>query len=179
MFKELYDLIPDKGSVRFVLTRTGEGMMSVALAPEFPPHAGDAPRLSPLSVSGPVEELETGFTEAVLGYTPSVRELASNLAQAKASAETKKPAKAKPPKEEPAPKEEPKPKAAQASFLDLGAGQPMAEGVAKRTCRVCGCTDDQACEGGCSWVEEDLCSKCVPAESESPADEPETQEEEV
>lgn len=30
-----------------------------------------------------------------------------------------------------------------------------------RTCRVCGCTDDHACPGGCSWVEEDLCSACV------------------
>jgi hypothetical protein len=29
-----------------------------------------------------------------------------------------------------------------------------------RKCRVCGCTWDHACEGGCSWVEDDLCSKC-------------------
>lgn len=28
-------------------------------------------------------------------------------------------------------------------------------------CRVCGCTDDHACEGGCSWEEEDLCSSCA------------------
>ena len=25
-------------------------------------------------------------------------------------------------------------------------------------CRICGCTGDVACEGGCSWVEPDLCS---------------------
>lgn len=33
-----------------------------------------------------------------------------------------------------------------------------------RACRVCGCTDDQACEtdqGPCSWVDKDLCSACV------------------
>lgn len=30
-----------------------------------------------------------------------------------------------------------------------------------RRCRVCGCTDDYACPGGCYWVEEDLCSKCM------------------
>lgn len=30
-----------------------------------------------------------------------------------------------------------------------------------RRCRVCGCTDERACPGGCSWVEEDLCSACV------------------
>lgn len=33
--------------------------------------------------------------------------------------------------------------------------------IEKDHCRVCGCTDDHACEGGCSWVEEDLCSACV------------------
>jgi hypothetical protein len=29
-----------------------------------------------------------------------------------------------------------------------------------RACRVCGCTDDSACEQGCGWVEDDLCSAC-------------------
>jgi hypothetical protein len=34
-------------------------------------------------------------------------------------------------------------------------------------CRVCGCTDEQACAGGCFWVEDpeglgDLCSRCGP-----------------
>ena len=28
-------------------------------------------------------------------------------------------------------------------------------------CRICGCTQNNACEGGCYWVEEDLCSKCA------------------
>jgi len=31
-------------------------------------------------------------------------------------------------------------------------------------CRVCGCTDEHACEtddGPCHWVEDDLCSACV------------------
>lgn len=31
----------------------------------------------------------------------------------------------------------------------------------ERTCRVCGCTDDNACTPPCSWVEADLCSACV------------------
>jgi len=30
-----------------------------------------------------------------------------------------------------------------------------------RRCRVCGCTEDHACLGGCSWVKADLCSACV------------------
>jgi hypothetical protein len=33
-----------------------------------------------------------------------------------------------------------------------------------RTCRLCGCTDDHACNPPCSWVERDLCSACVPAQ---------------
>ena len=36
----------------------------------------------------------------------------------------------------------------------------MADCYPHRTCRVCGCTQDRACEGGCYWVEWDLCSKC-------------------
>ncbi len=27
-------------------------------------------------------------------------------------------------------------------------------------CRVCGCTDEAACAGGCSWAEPGLCSQC-------------------
>lgn len=30
----------------------------------------------------------------------------------------------------------------------------------ERKCRVCGCTWNNACEGGCYWVEENLCSSC-------------------
>ncbi|MEN6583031.1 MAG: hypothetical protein ABFD54_11325 [Armatimonadota bacterium] len=32
------------------------------------------------------------------------------------------------------------------------------------TCRECGCTDDHACDGGCSWVEPNLCSACAEVE---------------
>ena len=28
-------------------------------------------------------------------------------------------------------------------------------------CRVCGCTDEKACAGGCAWFEPDLCSLCA------------------
>ena len=28
-------------------------------------------------------------------------------------------------------------------------------------CKVCGCTEAEACVGGCYWVEENLCSNCV------------------
>jgi hypothetical protein len=31
----------------------------------------------------------------------------------------------------------------------------------KRECRICGCTDNNACSGGCYWVEDDLCSNCT------------------
>jgi len=31
----------------------------------------------------------------------------------------------------------------------------------ERVCRVCGCSDLEPCLGGCSWVQEDLCSACA------------------
>jgi len=34
----------------------------------------------------------------------------------------------------------------------------------EQKCRVCGCTENNACPGGCSWVEDDLCSACVDQE---------------
>lgn len=30
----------------------------------------------------------------------------------------------------------------------------------EQRCRICGCDQDHACKGGCSWVEHDLCSQC-------------------
>lgn len=36
----------------------------------------------------------------------------------------------------------------------------------ERSCRICGCTEDHACEtvyGACYWVEYDLCSACAEA----------------
>lgn len=30
-----------------------------------------------------------------------------------------------------------------------------------KVCRECGCSEFNACEGGCCWVEEDLCSACA------------------
>lgn len=32
---------------------------------------------------------------------------------------------------------------------------------AEPVCRVCGCTEGNACQGGCYWVEPDLCSACA------------------
>ena len=29
-----------------------------------------------------------------------------------------------------------------------------------RICRICGCTTQNPCPGGCQWVERDLCSRC-------------------
>ncbi len=38
--------------------------------------------------------------------------------------------------------------------------EPLFDGDERR-CRICGCTEDNACTGGCWWVEEDLCSVCA------------------
>ena len=45
--------------------------------------------------------------------------------------------------------------------LEMGAEVLMRDFEVVRICRVCGCDDENACEGGCEWVEWDLCSACV------------------
>ncbi len=42
----------------------------------------------------------------------------------------------------------------------------------EQQCRVCGCTWYTPCEGGCSWVEKDLCSKCAEKEADKKAETP-------
>lgn len=37
--------------------------------------------------------------------------------------------------------------------------------TSEQKCRVCGCTWNNACEGGCYWVEDDLCSNCANMEA--------------
>ncbi|GAA5437675.1 MarR family transcriptional regulator [Deinococcus aquaticus] len=46
---------------------------------------------------------------------------------------------------------------------DAAARREYARLSGARTCRTCGCTDQWACEGGCEWIEEDLCSACDPS----------------
>lgn len=59
--------------------------------------------------------------------------------------------------------------AAEPDPLTIAAGvwDPAAMVPVPRACRVCGCTDDRACEGGCWWVEVGLCSACE-AQTPSP-----------
>ncbi len=35
-------------------------------------------------------------------------------------------------------------------------------------CRVCGCTDEDPCPGGCFWIAPDLCSRCASKEGGNP-----------
>lgn len=45
---------------------------------------------------------------------------------------------------------------------DAAARREYARLSGARTCRTCGCTDRWACEGGCEWIDADLCSTCDP-----------------
>jgi len=40
-------------------------------------------------------------------------------------------------------------------------GAATAPTTPERTCRICGCTDSKACEGGCSWATPGICTKCI------------------
>ena len=44
--------------------------------------------------------------------------------------------------------------------MNVKAKKPDRNGL---RCRVCGCTETDACAGGCRWVEDDLCSVCATA----------------
>lgn len=56
-----------------------------------------------------------------------------------------------------------KPDVFEATYEEIGRSFVLPERSARAgVCRKCGCTDDKACPGGCSWVEPDLCSACVP-----------------
>lgn len=63
--------------------------------------------------------------------------------------------------------------AAEAICIDIPELLAKVEEIKKsmRRCRVCGCTDDNACDGGCYWVEDDLCSECAPILEQPPDDE--------
>lgn len=41
------------------------------------------------------------------------------------------------------------------------ADMPLAPAAAVPTCRVCKCTEDRACVGGCYWMLPGLCSRCA------------------
>jgi hypothetical protein len=43
-----------------------------------------------------------------------------------------------------------------------------AKASGEAVCRVCGCSDQDACPGGCRWVMPDLCSQCSPSEAGVP-----------
>mgnify|MGYP000883415647 CR=1 FL=1 len=38
---------------------------------------------------------------------------------------------------------------------------PESKVAEEQKCRVCGCTENNGCHGGCYWVQEDLCSACA------------------
>lgn len=42
----------------------------------------------------------------------------------------------------------------------MGAQVAIQKAAGVRACRLCGCTDAEACNPPCSWVEPDLCSAC-------------------
>lgn len=51
----------------------------------------------------------------------------------------------------------------------FGHGQALAVNLAawRRTCRVCGCWDLHACDGGCAWAGDDICTACHPGGAET------------
>lgn len=44
--------------------------------------------------------------------------------------------------------------------LEESRGEEIRELSSEQRCRVCGCTEAKACEGGCSWFSMNLCTSC-------------------
>ena len=39
-----------------------------------------------------------------------------------------------------------------------------------KTCKNCGCTDEQSCPEGCYWVGKNMCSSCYPEQKKFEAE---------
>jgi len=44
----------------------------------------------------------------------------------------------------------------------MGARAVLNVAQGRRTCRLCGCWELEACEGGCGWAGADICTACAP-----------------
>jgi hypothetical protein len=43
----------------------------------------------------------------------------------------------------------------------IEARDQFAQSAGEQRCSVCGCSNSQACPGGCIWATDTLCSRCV------------------
>ncbi|MDP3853649.1 hypothetical protein [Phenylobacterium sp.] len=48
-----------------------------------------------------------------------------------------------------------------AAAWSMGARAFCNTALGRHICRICGCWEQEACEGGCVWIEADLCSSCA------------------
>ncbi len=89
MFNELASIIPVKGSLNIILTKTQDNQLVLSILPKFPEEEGVKSQiaLTPLTISGNIEELAEGFGETIKNYRPSVRKFQTNLLEVKASIE--------------------------------------------------------------------------------------------
>ena len=47
------------------------------------------------------------------------------------------------------------------AFVASDGRSPRIPALLGGVCRVCGCSQNFACEGGCGWAAEDVCTACV------------------
>lgn len=84
MFEAIAGAIPVKGSLSMTVTKTHDGRLSVSFLPNFPEGAEvKGAVLSPLTVSGSIDELNTHLAETLSQYKRSVRGFQTNLVEAK------------------------------------------------------------------------------------------------
>jgi PRTRC genetic system protein E len=150
MFKELDQSLKvmDFKAVGLVIVKDGDEMLKVTVSPL----ATDGQPVQNLQITDTPENLDAQFAGLLEEYRTAVAKpkAGNNMAEIRKAAGLNKKDKAK----DAAKHDEKKPKVQEPKKEE----QPKVIG---QKCRVCGCTNDHACEGGCHWVEKDLCSKCA------------------
>lgn len=48
-----------------------------------------------------------------------------------------------------------------AAMRELAVAAKRFAAALPKACRVCGCTTERSCEGGCNWIAPGLCSSCA------------------
>ena len=147
--------------------------------------------LKPILVTGTADELDSEFFPTVFPAVQHLTGLATNFNEVKKDIESKIAEKAKPKEDKPASKKEekkvvPAKKETKPSATepDLFGDEDKETTVKVRTCRVCGCTENNCSQciektgSPCTWVDEDLCSACIPVNKKDDEDQEENQSEE-
>jgi PRTRC genetic system protein E len=92
MFRQMHEAMPEGGSIGVAITKPEEGRLVATVTPVFPEGKGKDAKsvsLSPLRVSGTVEEMEVEFPTVLDKFAAAMKDFNSNLPDVLAEMEAK------------------------------------------------------------------------------------------